>query len=111
MRTTAKSSSSASRRQAAAPVPVLDRIQSPGDLAGLSPGELDDLAAQIRAFLIEKVCATGGHLGVNLGVVELTIALHRVFRSPHDAIVFDTGHQAYVHKILTGRAPEFDRSE
>ncbi|MBW8805316.1 MAG: 1-deoxy-D-xylulose-5-phosphate synthase [Catenulisporales bacterium] len=106
MRTTAKSSSSASRRQAAAP--VLDRIQTPEDLAGLSPGELDDLAAQIRAFLIEKVCATGGHLGVNLGVVELTIALHRVFSSPRDAIVFDTGHQAYVHKILTGRAPEFD---
>ena len=63
----------------------------------------DDLAAEIRAFLVESVSRTGGHLGPNLGVVELTIALHRVFDSPRDTIVFDTGHQAYVHKLLTGR--------
>jgi 1-deoxy-D-xylulose-5-phosphate synthase len=73
----------------------------------LGPAELKTLAADIRAFLVEKVCATGGHLGVNLGVVELTIALHRVFDSPRDVILFDTGHQAYVHKILTGRAGQF----
>ncbi|WP_194924949.1 1-deoxy-D-xylulose-5-phosphate synthase [Catenulispora pinisilvae] len=110
MRTTAKSSSSSSspapRRPSAAP--VLDRVRSPEDLAGLGTAELAELAAQIRGFLIEKVCATGGHLGVNLGVVELTIALHRAFRSPRDALLFDTGHQSYVHKILTGRAPGFD---
>jgi 1-deoxy-D-xylulose-5-phosphate synthase len=87
---------------------VLDRVKGPEDLAGLSAAELAVLAEEIRGFLIEKVCATGGHLGVNLGVVELTIALHRAFRSPHDVLLFDTGHQAYVHKILTGRAPGFD---
>ncbi|MGW5532532.1 1-deoxy-D-xylulose-5-phosphate synthase N-terminal domain-containing protein, partial [Streptomyces xanthochromogenes] len=70
---------------------------------------LPALAADIRAFLINKVCAAGGHLGPNLGVVELTLALHRVFDSPADALLFDTGHQAYVHKILTGRASGFDR--
>ncbi|MFI5987579.1 1-deoxy-D-xylulose-5-phosphate synthase [Streptomyces sp. NPDC051555] len=71
-------------------------------------GELPALARQIREFLVEKVTTAGGHLGPNLGVVELTLALHRVFDSPHDAIVFDTGHQAYVHKLLTGRSKEFD---
>ncbi|GAA2008582.1 1-deoxy-D-xylulose-5-phosphate synthase [Catenulispora subtropica] len=95
----------ATERKTAAP--ALERIKGPQDLAGLDDAALADLAAEIRAFLIEKVCATGGHLGANLGVVELTIALHRVFRSPEDVILFDTGHQAYVHKILTGRAPGF----
>lgn len=66
------------------------------------------LADEIREFLIHKVAATGGHLGPNLGVVELSLALHRVFESPYDPIIFDTGHQAYVHKILTGRAGDFD---
>ncbi|MFI9812475.1 1-deoxy-D-xylulose-5-phosphate synthase [Saccharothrix variisporea] len=75
----------------------------------LGPAELDGLAADIRAFLVDKVSAAGGHLGSNLGVVELTIALHRVFRSPHDVLLFDTGHQSYVHKVLTGRAGGFDR--
>ena len=73
-----------------------------------SQQQLTDLAVEIRQFLIHKVAATGGHLGPNLGVVELTIALHRVFDSPHDPIVFDTGHQAYVHKMLTGRGHDFD---
>lgn len=87
---------------------VLGRIRGPRDLRGLSRDELTDLAASIRAFLIEKVAASGGHLGSNLGVVELTIALHRVFDSPRDALIFDTGHQAYPHKILTGRQDDFD---
>jgi 1-deoxy-D-xylulose-5-phosphate synthase len=77
-------------------------------LKALSPGELPSLAAEIRSFLVEKVCRVGGHLGPNLGVVELTIALHRVFDSPKDWIIFDTGHQAYVHKMLTGRTASFD---
>jgi 1-deoxy-D-xylulose-5-phosphate synthase len=84
-------------------VGVLERIGSPGDLRSLTPAECDELAADIRAYLVDSVSRTGGHLGPNLGVVELTIGLHRVFNSPHDAIVFDTGHQAYVHKLLTGR--------
>ncbi len=74
----------------------------------LSQQQVRDLAAEIREFLIHKVAATGGHLGPNLGVVELTLALHRVFDSPHDPIIFDTGHQAYVHKMLTGRCHEFE---
>ncbi len=74
----------------------------------MSPAELDQLAGDIREFLIEKVSKTGGHLGPNLGVVELTIAIHRVFQSPRDVVLFDTGHQSYVHKILTGRADQFD---
>lgn len=74
----------------------------------MSPAELDQLAGDIREFLIEKVSRTGGHLGPNLGVVELTIAIHRVFQSPRDVVLFDTGHQSYVHKILTGRADQFD---
>lgn len=84
-------------------------IRCPDDLKRLDPAELDDLASQIRRFLITHVARTGGHLGPNLGVVELTIALHRVFDSPDDPIVFDTGHQGYVHKILTGRQIDFDR--
>jgi 1-deoxy-D-xylulose-5-phosphate synthase len=74
----------------------------------MSPAQLKDLAADIRVFLIDKVSKTGGHLGPNLGVVELTIAIHRAFESPKDIVLFDTGHQSYVHKILTGRAHQFD---
>jgi 1-deoxy-D-xylulose-5-phosphate synthase len=81
---------------------------NPKTLRHMEPARLPGLAARIREFLVAKVCATGGHLGPNLGVVELSIALHRVFDSPRDLIVFDTGHQAYVHKILTGRANDFD---
>ncbi|MFL6135339.1 MAG: 1-deoxy-D-xylulose-5-phosphate synthase [Nocardioidaceae bacterium] len=87
---------------------LLDRITGPRDLRELSDAELDELAAEIRDFLVRKVSLTGGHLGPNLGVVELTLALHRTFDSPKDRIVFDTGHQAYVHKIVTGRAAGFD---
>ncbi len=87
---------------------LLEQISCPRDLRGLDDQQLSDLAAEIRAFLVAKVSRTGGHLGPNLGVVELTMAVHRVFDSPHDRIVFDTGHQAYVHKILTGRADRFD---
>ena len=83
-------------------------IQSPDQLRAMNPEELNQLASDIREFLIEKVSRTGGHLGPNLGVVELTIAIHRVFQSPRDIVLFDTGHQSYVHKILTGRADQFD---
>jgi 1-deoxy-D-xylulose-5-phosphate synthase len=86
---------------------VLDGIGSPADLRTLSSDEMDTLAGEIREFLIDKVSATGGHLGPNLGVVELTLALHRVFDSPVDPIIFDTGHQSYVHKIVTGRKDGF----
>ncbi|QNO36431.1 1-deoxy-D-xylulose-5-phosphate synthase [Protaetiibacter sp. SSC-01] len=82
---------------------ILESIRGPRDLDGLSRDELVQLAAEIREFLVREVSKTGGHLGPNLGVVELSIAMHRVFDSPHDAIVFDTGHQSYVHKLLTGR--------
>ncbi|TQL04324.1 1-deoxy-D-xylulose-5-phosphate synthase [Cellulomonas sp. SLBN-39] len=82
---------------------LLDRITSPADVRALPARRLGDLADEIRAFLVDRVSRTGGHLGPNLGVVELTIALHRVFESPRDTMVFDTGHQAYVHKLLTGR--------
>lgn len=87
---------------------LLSRITSPSDIRALPQERLDDLAAEIRDFLVEKVSTTGGHLGPNLGVVELTIALHRVFESPKDPLIFDTSHQSYVHKILTGRADKFD---
>jgi 1-deoxy-D-xylulose-5-phosphate synthase len=87
---------------------MLEQIRGPADLQHLSQADLRDLADEIREFLIHKVAATGGHLGPNLGVVELTLALHRVFDSPHDPIIFDTGHQAYVHKMLTGRAADFE---
>ena len=86
---------------------VLESIGGPEDLKGLSQEQLAILAGEIRDTLIETVIRTSGHLGPNLGVVELTIALHRVFSSPRDRIVFDTGHQAYVHKLLTGRQAEF----
>ncbi|MFI1188462.1 1-deoxy-D-xylulose-5-phosphate synthase [Streptomyces californicus] len=82
---------------------LLTRIKGPRDLDRLSLGELDRLAEEIRTFLVDAVSKTGGHLGPNLGVVELTIALHRVFESPRDKVLWDTGHQAYVHKLLTGR--------
>ncbi|OBC00096.1 1-deoxy-D-xylulose-5-phosphate synthase [Mycobacterium sp. 852013-50091_SCH5140682] len=87
---------------------MLEQVRGPADLQHLSQSQLSDLAQEIRQFLIHKVAATGGHLGPNLGVVELTLALHRVFDSPHDPIIFDTGHQAYVHKMLTGRSQDFD---
>lgn len=86
----------------------MEAIRDPRDVRAIPADKLPELAREIRAFLVEKVSATGGHLGPNLGVVELSIALHRVFRSPEDAIIWDTGHQAYVHKILTGRAADFD---
>ena len=87
---------------------MLETIKSPADLQGLSYEQLTELSAEIRQFLITKVSKTGGHLGPNLGVVELTIAIHRIFDSPKDVVLFDTGHQSYVHKILTGRADQFD---
>ncbi|MFZ4487126.1 MAG: 1-deoxy-D-xylulose-5-phosphate synthase [Candidatus Nanopelagicales bacterium] len=88
---------------------LLRGIRDPKDVRALPVEQMPELAGEIRSFLVEKVSATGGHLGPNLGVVELTIALHRVFESPDDVMVWDTGHQAYVHKILTGRIDEFDQ--
>ncbi len=87
---------------------LLGRIASPADVRALNSTELAALAGEIRTFLVQQVSRRGGHLGPNLGVVELTLALHRVFDSPADPIVFDTGHQAYVHKIVTGRAADFE---
>ena len=87
---------------------MIESIKSPRDLDALTHDQLEALSAEIRTFLVEKVSKTGGHLGPNLGVVELTIAIHRVFESPKDVVLFDTGHQSYVHKILTGRADRFD---
>ena len=87
---------------------LLETIDEPRDLDGLSRDQLVELSGEIRRFLVDKVSQTGGHLGPNLGVVELTIAIHRVFDSPNDVILFDTGHQTYVHKILTGRRAGFD---
>ena len=87
---------------------LLRTIDDPSDLKRLEPSQLPELAQEIRDFLVESVAKTGGHLGPNLGVVELTLALHRVFDSPHDAIIWDTGHQAYVHKLVTGRREEFE---
>ena len=86
---------------------ILDHIDSPADLRSLSLDELEQLAAEIRTFVVESVTATGGHLGSNLGVVELTLALHRTFESPRDVLLWDTGHQAYVHKLVTGRRKGF----
>jgi len=86
---------------------ILDRISQPADLRGLTPDELTTLSSEIRDFIVNAVSETGGHLGSNLGAVELSIALHRVFESPTDPILWDTGHQAYVHKILTGRKAGF----
>jgi 1-deoxy-D-xylulose-5-phosphate synthase len=89
-------------------VQILPTIGSPHDLKKLPAEDLSALAVEIRDFLVQAVSRTGGHLGPNLGAVELTIGLHRVFESPRDRILWDTGHQAYVHKILTGRADDFD---
>jgi 1-deoxy-D-xylulose-5-phosphate synthase len=89
-------------------VTLLERINGPEDLKQLTQDQLSRLASEIRDILVETVTRTSGHLGPNLGVVELTIALHRVFRSPRDRIIFDTGHQSYVHKLLTGRHATFD---
>src|SRR5437588_6271103 len=85
----------------------LDEIAGPDDLRDLGPADLERLCSEIREFLVAAVSRTGGHLGPNLGVVELSVAMHRVFDSPRDRIIFDTGHQAYVHKILTGRRDRF----
>src|ERR687886_1110520 len=87
---------------------LLETITGPGDLRELDDAALEQLAGEIRAFVVQSVSVTGGHLGSNLGVVELTLALHRVFDSPKDLLLWDTGHQAYVHKILTGRRNRFD---
>jgi len=88
---------------------ILETIESPADLRKLDQAHLTQLAEEVRAFLVEQTSRSGGHLSPNLGVVELTFALHRVFDSPKDAIVWDTGHQAYVHKIVTGRSRDFAR--
>ncbi|HEX9058704.1 MAG TPA: 1-deoxy-D-xylulose-5-phosphate synthase N-terminal domain-containing protein, partial [Clostridia bacterium] len=87
---------------------MLDSINSPDDIKKLSIQELEKLSGEIRQFLIEKVSKTGGHLASNLGVVELTLALHCVFNTPEDKIIWDVGHQSYVHKIITGRKEGFD---
>ncbi|HEY4376121.1 MAG TPA: 1-deoxy-D-xylulose-5-phosphate synthase N-terminal domain-containing protein, partial [Acidimicrobiales bacterium] len=87
---------------------LLDTIDSPADLRRLSYPQLDELAAEMREFIVQAVSRRGGHLGSNLGVVELTLALHRVFDSPEDRLLWDTGHLAYVHKLVTGRRDQFD---
>ena len=85
----------------------IEKIQSPADLRALDNDQLQELCTEIRGFLVEAVSRTGGHLGSNLGAVELTLAVHRVFESPRDVILWDTGHQSYVHKIVTGRSDDF----
>src|SRR3954463_5072248 len=87
---------------------LIEQIDGPRDLRSLDDDQLDLLASEIRDFLIATTARYGGHLGPNLGVVELTLAIHRVFDSPVDKVLFDTGHQAYVHKIVTGRAGQFE---
>ena len=87
---------------------ILDRIQKPNDIKNIKPDEYEELAREIRRFLVDKVSKTGGHLASNLGAVELTMALHICLDLPKDKIVWDVGHQSYVHKILTGRKDEFD---
>ena len=86
----------------------LTEYHFPEDIKGMSQRELELLSVEIRDFLVDHVSRTGGHLASNLGVVELTIALHKVFDSPEDKIIWDVGHQSYVHKILTGRISGFD---
>jgi 1-deoxy-D-xylulose-5-phosphate synthase len=88
-------------------VPILERLESPADLRGLSEPELEQLASEIRETIVRTVAVTGGHLGSSLGVVEITLALHRLLESPRDRIVWDTGHQAYAHKLVTGRLDRF----
>src|SRR5580698_6014490 len=86
---------------------ILPSIETPADVKGLNEEQLAQLCEEIRTFIVETVTTTGGHLGSNLGVVELTLALHRVFDSPKDVILWDTGHQAYIHKLVTGRGADF----
>ena len=86
---------------------LLEQIKSPGDLKALPQSKMEDLAAEIRSYLIQHVTETGGHLASNLGAVELSLAIHRVFSTPHDHIIFDVGHQSYIHKLITGRADRF----
>src|SRR3954453_4331055 len=88
---------------------ILEKIDGPDDLKDLSAEDLDTLAIEIRQFIVDSVNTHGGHLGSNLGVVELTLALARVFDTPDDILLWDTGHQAYVHKIVTGRRDDFAR--
>ncbi|MBW3647897.1 MAG: 1-deoxy-D-xylulose-5-phosphate synthase, partial [Actinobacteria bacterium] len=87
---------------------LLDDVHGPADLKRLTPAQLPLLAAEVRDVMVDTVSRTGGHLGPSLGVVELTMALHRVFDSPRDKVLWDTGHQAYVHKLLTGRRAAFE---
>src|SRR5512137_1833002 len=87
--------------------PILTTINGPADLPGLTPAQLEQLAAELREVIIATCAANGGHLAPSLGVVQLTIALHRVFASPQDKIVWDVGHQTYAHKLLTGRRERF----
>ena len=86
---------------------ILEKIKSPEDLRSLDGNELEELCSEVRQFIVDTVTETGGHLGSNLGIVEMTVALHRVFNSPRDIVLFDTGHQAYVHKLFTGRMAGF----
>ena len=88
---------------------LLDSINQPRDLKQLNEQQVKQLCTEIRQFLLENISKTGGHLASNLGVVELTVALHRVLDTPQDKIVFDVGHQCYTHKILTGRRGQFDK--
>ena len=87
---------------------ILDKIQGENDIQNLAPEELEPLAQEIRDFLVEKISMTGGHLASNLGVVELTIALHLAFHLPEDKLIWDVGHQSYTHKLLTGRKSGFE---
>ena len=87
----------------------IGNIKNPSFLKKMSVFELEELSRNIRNFLIDKISITGGHLSSNLGIVDLTIAIHKVFNAPKDKIIFDVGHQSYTHKILTGRAHEFDK--
>ena len=87
---------------------VLDKIKAPNDIKKLDKSELPVLAEEIREFLIQKISENGGHLASNLGVVELTMALHLTFQLPQDKIIWDVGHQSYTHKLLTGRREGFD---
>ena len=89
--------------------PILDQIHTPDDVKKLDFCKLPELCSEIREFLINNISKTGGHLASNLGVVEISVAIHRIFDCPNDKIIFDVGHQSYVHKILTERKDEFDR--
>ena len=88
--------------------PLLEKINAPKDTRGLSHEQLLKLADELRAFVIDSVSKTGGHLSSNLGTVELTLALHHVFNTPYDRLIWDVGHQSYAHKILTGRREQMD---